>query len=96
MENYQFQIIGKARQTILSYSLTVFLISIFLILNLLRKRGLKAIEVEIVLLPLFIDSLQKIALENIYLRSQVHRHLKVFSYLLNTLSLGILRIKSQF
>ncbi len=57
LEKFSFQIMGRARQTVLSYAFHLFLLSIFLILLVLRKKGLDAIEVEIVLIPLVIDSL---------------------------------------
>jgi uncharacterized membrane protein len=57
IDKYSFQILGLARQTVLSYVLSLFLLSIFVIILMLRRRGINAIEVEVILLPLVIDAL---------------------------------------
>jgi hypothetical protein len=50
---------------VLSLVLTQVLTAIFVVLWMLRKKGVNAIEVEIVILPLIIDSFQIMALANI-------------------------------
>jgi len=81
MERHASNILGQAKQSLLSYVLSLFLVAIFLILWMLRKKGVTAIEVELVLLPLIIDSLQSIALQNLQRRSPLLRFLKVTPYI---------------
>ena len=49
----------------LSLVVTQVMTAIFVILWMLRKKGVDAIEVEIVILPLIVDALQSVALSNI-------------------------------
>jgi hypothetical protein len=70
-------VVGQARQNVLSLVVTQVMAALFLILWMLRKKGINAIEVEIVLLPLIFDSLQTIALANIQRKLPLNRFLKV-------------------
>ena len=47
---------GHARQNIISLVVTQIMHAIFLILWMLKKKGVEAITAEIVLIPLIIDS----------------------------------------
>jgi hypothetical protein len=56
IEKHSPGVLGHAKQNVLSLVLTQILTAIFVILWMLRKKGVNAIEVEIVLLPLIINS----------------------------------------
>jgi hypothetical protein len=58
-------VMGHARQNVLSLVVTQVMTAIFAILWMLRKKGVDAIEAEIVLLPLIVDALQSVALSKI-------------------------------
>jgi hypothetical protein len=55
---------------------------------MLRKKGVNAIEVEIVILPLIIDSFQIMALANIQRKSTLHYFLRVIIGLMMRSSIG--------
>ena len=56
IEKHSPGVLGQAKQNVLSLVLTQILTAVFVVLWMLRKKGVNAIEVEIVLLPLIIDS----------------------------------------
>jgi len=64
------------------------LTAIFVVLWMLRKKGVNAIEVEIVILPLIIDSFQIMALANIQRKSTLHYFLRVIIGLMMRSSIG--------
>jgi len=65
VDKHSSGVMGHARQNVLSLVVTQVMTAIFAILWMLRKKGVDAIEAEIVLLPLIVDALQSVALSNI-------------------------------
>jgi hypothetical protein len=57
IEKHSLGLVGQAKQNVLSLVLSQIMTAIFVILWMLRKKGVDAIEVEIVFLPLIVDSL---------------------------------------
>jgi len=88
IEKHSPGVLGQAKQNVLSLVLTQVLTAIFVVLWMLRKKGVNAIEVEIVLLPLIIDSFQIMALANIQRKSPLHHFLRVINALFMKSSIG--------
>jgi hypothetical protein len=77
------------------YVLSLGCLSVFLILLMLYKKGVNGIDIEIVMLPLVIEALQSIAVQNIHSKSPLDKYLKVSNSFVPMLFDKIRQIESK-
>lgn len=75
MEKYNFQLLAQAKQTVFAYLFTLICVSLFLMLQMFRKKGYEIIMVEIVVIPLIIESMMTIVLSYNHMCLPLYKHL---------------------